>query len=179
MTGSSSDVHGSQEEKTDVNTDLDIVLQRKLRNSVTGFVLVSYSSETTRPAQMDLVLARRRAEAANVPIHSFGYDHSHDPVSLWLMSNHTSGTYTFVKDWYDLRDCQAGCIGHDDHPSRACEHEATSRSSTASASGSFFDLNAANLKIVSGLAHPVLLTVTLLPNTGSLLCTLAPTVPTQ
>lgn len=27
------------------------------------------------------------------------------------MSNHTSGTYTFVKDWYDLRDCLAGCLG--------------------------------------------------------------------
>lgn len=27
------------------------------------------------------------------------------------MSNHTSGTYTFVKDWYDLRDCLAGCVG--------------------------------------------------------------------
>lgn len=58
---------------------------------------------------MDLVLAR--AEAANIPIHSFGYGRSHDPASLWLMSNHTSGTYTFVKDWYDLRDCLAGCIG--------------------------------------------------------------------
>jgi hypothetical protein len=58
---------------------------------------------------MDLVLAR--AEAANVPIHSFGYGRSHDPASLWLMSNHTGGTYTFVKDWYDLRDCIAGCVG--------------------------------------------------------------------
>ena len=58
---------------------------------------------------MDLVLAR--AEAANVPIHSFGYGRSHDPASLWLISNHTSGTYTFVKDWYDLRDCVAGCVG--------------------------------------------------------------------
>jgi len=58
---------------------------------------------------MDLVLAR--AEAANIPIHSFGYGRSHDPASLWLMSNHTSGTYTFVKDWYDLRDCVAGCVG--------------------------------------------------------------------
>lgn len=58
---------------------------------------------------MDLVLAR--AEAANVAIHSFGYGRSHDPASLWLMSNHTSGTYTFVKDWYDLRDCIAGCVG--------------------------------------------------------------------
>ena len=68
-------------------------------------VLVSDAADTTRRAQMDLVLAR--TEAANVPIHSFGYGRSHDPASLWLMSNHTSGTYTFVKDWYDLRDCLA------------------------------------------------------------------------
>ncbi|KAI0741277.1 Pleckstrin homology domain-containing protein [Daedaleopsis nitida] len=106
-------VRGAQDEKTDVvtavNNGLDVVLQRKTRNPVTGFVLVSDSSDTTRRAQMDLVLAR--AEAANVPIHSFGYGRSHDPASLWLMSNHTSGTYTFVKDWYDLRDCLAGCIG--------------------------------------------------------------------
>lgn len=72
-------------------------------------ILVSDASDSTRRAQMDLVLAR--AEAANVPIHSFGYGRSHDPASLWLMSNHTSGTYTFVKDWYDLRDCVAGCVG--------------------------------------------------------------------
>lgn len=88
---------------------LDVVLQRKQRNPISGMILVSDTSETTRRAQMDLVLAR--AEAANVPIHSFGYGRSHDPASLWLMSNHTSGTYTFVKDWYDLRDCLAGCIG--------------------------------------------------------------------
>ncbi|KAI0684033.1 hypothetical protein BC835DRAFT_672591 [Cytidiella melzeri] len=88
---------------------LDVVLQRKSRNPISGMILVSDAADTTRRAQMDLVLAR--AEAANVPIHSFGYGRSHDPASLWLMSNHTSGTYTFVKDWYDLRDCLAGCIG--------------------------------------------------------------------
>ncbi|EIM86591.1 uncharacterized protein STEHIDRAFT_79088 [Stereum hirsutum FP-91666 SS1] len=106
-------VRGSKEEKTDVvtavNHGLDVVLQRKSRNSTAGMVLVSDASDSTRRAQMDLVLAR--AEAANVPIHSFGYGRSHDPASLWLMSNHTSGTYTFVKDWYDLRDCLAGCVG--------------------------------------------------------------------
>ncbi|KAI0060210.1 hypothetical protein BV25DRAFT_967949 [Artomyces pyxidatus] len=106
-------VRSSKEEKTDVvtavNHGLDVVLQRKARNPVAGMVLVSDASDSTRRAQMDLVLAR--AEAANVPIHSFGYGRSHDPASLWLMSNHTNGTYTFVKDWYDLRDCLAGCIG--------------------------------------------------------------------
>jgi hypothetical protein len=93
----------------DLYPGLDVVLQRKARNPVSGMVLVSDAADSTRRAQMDLVLAR--AEAANIPIHSFGYGRSHDPASLWLMSNHTSGTYTFVKDWYDLRDCIAGCIG--------------------------------------------------------------------
>lgn len=85
------------------------MLQRKARNPISGMILVSDAADSTRRAQMDLVLAR--AEAANVPIHSFGYGRSHDPASLWLMSNHTSGTYTFVKDWYDLRDCVSGCVG--------------------------------------------------------------------
>ncbi|RDX51824.1 hypothetical protein OH76DRAFT_1503898 [Lentinus brumalis] len=71
----------SQEDKTDivtaVNNSLDILLQHKSRSPVTGFVLVSDSSDTTRRAQMDLVLAR-----AEVPIHSFGYGRSHDPASL-------------------------------------------------------------------------------------------------
>ncbi|KAG2011876.1 von Willebrand RING finger domain-containing protein [Coprinopsis cinerea AmutBmut pab1-1] len=106
-------VRGSRDEKTDVvtavNHGLDVVLQRKARNPISGLILVSDASDSTRRAQMDLVLAR--AEAANVPIHSFGYGRSHDPASLWLMSNHTSGTYTFVKDWYDLRSCVAGCVG--------------------------------------------------------------------
>ncbi|KAH9956291.1 Pleckstrin homology domain-containing protein [Russula dissimulans] len=106
-------VRGNKEEKTDVvtavNHGLDVVLQRKSRNPVSGMLLVSDAADSTRRAQMDLVLAR--AEAANVPIHSFGYGRSHDPASLWLISNHTSGTYTFVNDWYDLRSCLAGCIG--------------------------------------------------------------------
>lgn len=85
------------------------MLQRKSRNPVSGMILVSDAADSTRRAQMDLVLAR--AEAANAPIHSFGYGRSHDPASLWLMSNHTNGTYTFVNDWYDLRSCLAGCIG--------------------------------------------------------------------
>ncbi len=92
-----------------LSSALDIVLQRKSKNPISGMVLVSDTAETTRRAQMDLVLAR--AEAANIPIHSFGYGRSHDPASLWLMSNHTMGTYTFVRDWYDLKDCLAGCIG--------------------------------------------------------------------
>lgn len=69
MTPSQNDeffVRTSKEEKTDVvtavNHALDVVLQRKARNAISGMMLVSDASDSTRRAQMDLVLAR--AEAA-------------------------------------------------------------------------------------------------------------------
>lgn len=52
-----------------------------------------------------------RAEAAAISIHAIGWSRSHDPASLWLLSNYTSGTYTFVHDLYGLRDAVAGCVG--------------------------------------------------------------------
>lgn len=59
-------VRNVNEEKTDVvtavNHGLDVVLQRKGKNSTSGMVLVSDAADSTRRAQMDLVLAR--AEAA-------------------------------------------------------------------------------------------------------------------
>lgn len=41
---------------------LDVVLQRKHKNPISGLLLVSDAADSTRRAQMDLVLAR--AEAA-------------------------------------------------------------------------------------------------------------------
>lgn len=59
-------VHTTKGEKTDVvtavNHGLDVVLQRKSRNPISGMMLVSDAADSTRRAQMDLVLAR--AEAA-------------------------------------------------------------------------------------------------------------------
>ncbi|QRV89313.1 von willebrand and RING finger protein [Ceratobasidium sp. AG-Ba] len=94
---------------TAVNHGLDSVLQRKQKNPISGMVLVCDSSDSSRKPQMDLLMAR--TEAANLPIHSFGFGRSHDPGPLWLISNATSGSYTFVRDWYELRDCVAGCVG--------------------------------------------------------------------
>jgi hypothetical protein len=58
---------------------------------------------------MDLVWAR--AQASNMLIPSFGYGRSHDPASPRLVSNNTGGTYTFVREWANLRACIAGCVG--------------------------------------------------------------------
>lgn len=87
---------GGASDRTDtvtaVNVGLDIVLQRKSKNPITGMLLVNDTADGPRRGQMDLVMAR--AEAANVPVHCFGYGKSHDPSSLWLISNHTRGSYT-------------------------------------------------------------------------------------
>ncbi|CED84269.1 Triosephosphate isomerase [Phaffia rhodozyma] len=102
-----------REEKSDVvsavNVALDVVMQRKTKNPLTGIALVCDSVDSVNRSQMDLVLAR--AEAADVPIHSIGYGKSHDPSPLQLISNHTHGTYIFVDDWYDLQISLAGVIG--------------------------------------------------------------------
>ena len=104
---------GGSSERTDsvtaVNVGLDVVLQRKTKNPVTGMIMVNDTADGPKRQQMDLVMAR--AEAANVPIHCFGYGKMHDPSSLWLISNNTRGSYTFVREWFQLRECLTGCIG--------------------------------------------------------------------
>ena len=98
-----------QDVVTAVNVALDIVLQRKAKNPLTGMILISDTSDGIKRAQMDLVTAR--LDAANTPVHALGYGKSHDPSPLWMISNHTNGTYTFVKEWYHLRDSLAGVVG--------------------------------------------------------------------
>ncbi|KAK4702603.1 hypothetical protein P7C70_g3619, partial [Phenoliferia sp. Uapishka_3] len=94
---------------TAVNLAFDIVLQRKQKSALTGIILMNDGKDGAQKQEMDLVMIR--AEAANVPVHAIGWGRSHDPSSLWLLSNHTGGTYTFCREFYDLRDTLAGCIG--------------------------------------------------------------------
>lgn len=102
-----------REERIDVvtamNVALDAVLQRKAKNPLGAMIVVSDSTENIKRAQMDLVTAR--LDAANIPVHALGYSKGHDPSPLWMISNHTYGTYTFVRDWYDLQNAFAGVLG--------------------------------------------------------------------
>nr|XP_031861524.1 uncharacterized protein CI109_003128 [Kwoniella shandongensis]KAA5528596.1 hypothetical protein CI109_003128 [Kwoniella shandongensis] len=107
------EVSVGQDERLDVvtavNVALDVVLQRKAKNPLSGMILISDTSDIIKRAQMDLVTAR--LDAANIPVQALGYGRSHDPSPLWMISNHTHGTYTFVKEWYHLRDSLAGVVG--------------------------------------------------------------------
>lgn len=94
---------------TAVNVGLDVVLQRKAKNPISSMVIVSDTSDVIKRTQMDLVAAR--LDAANVTVHAVGYGRSHDPSPLWIVTNHTLGTYSFVKEWYHLRETLAGIVG--------------------------------------------------------------------
>ena len=94
---------------TAMNIALDVVLQRKAKNPLGGMILISDTADSIKRAQMDLVTAR--LDAANLPVHAIVYGKGHDPSPLWMISNHTFGTYTFVREWYDLRDTVAGLLG--------------------------------------------------------------------
>jgi len=94
---------------TAMNVALDGVLQRKAKNPIGSMIVISNSTENIKRAQMDLVSAR--LETANVPVHAVGFGKGHDPSPLWLISNNTQGTYTFVDDWYGLRETVAGVFG--------------------------------------------------------------------
>ena len=114
----SNDVEGlvavdAEEEKvtvaTAVNLALDIILQRQSKSATSGMILLNDGRDGAQKQQIDLVMTR--ADAGRVPIHAFGWGKAHDPSSLWLLSNHTHGTYTFVRDYYQLKEAIAGCVG--------------------------------------------------------------------
>ncbi|EGG08888.1 uncharacterized protein MELLADRAFT_115926 [Melampsora larici-populina 98AG31] len=94
---------------TAMNLAYDIILQRKQKNPLSGFLLLHDQRDTTTKPQMALVMTR--AEAANVPVHTIGWGKVHNPSCLWQLSNHTGGTYTYVNDLYEIKDTLTGCIG--------------------------------------------------------------------
>lgn len=94
---------------TAVNLALDIVLQRQVKSATAGMILLNDGRDGALKQQIDAVMAR--AEAAAMPIHSIGWGRAHEPQALWMLSNYTKGTYTFVREFYQLKDAVAGCIG--------------------------------------------------------------------
>jgi len=92
-----------------INIGMDIMLQRKSKNPVSGMLLITDVAEQPRRGDVDFLLAR--AETAGMPIHSFGFGKHHDAQTLWHLSNYTHGLYTFVPEWDQLQECLMGCIG--------------------------------------------------------------------
>ncbi|PLW22557.1 hypothetical protein PCASD_16137 [Puccinia coronata f. sp. avenae] len=94
---------------TAVNLAYDMILPRKQKNPLSGIMLLNDSRDCSTKPEMALVMAR--AEAIQIPIQSIGWGETHNPTSLWQLSNHTGGTYTFVREHNSIKDAIAGCIG--------------------------------------------------------------------
>ncbi|CAH7673826.1 expressed protein, partial [Phakopsora pachyrhizi] len=94
---------------TAVNLALDIVLQRKQKNLLSGILVLHDGGDTSSRVEMQLVMAR--AEVADIPIHTIGWGKQHHPKTLWQLSTHSGGSYTFVKDWYTIKDALSGVVG--------------------------------------------------------------------
>lgn len=90
------------------NVAMDLLMQRKSSNPLSGILLIS-DSATTDTESVDFVISR--AEAAKIAIHSFGLGLTHKPDTMIELSTRTKATYTYVKDWMMLRECLAGCLG--------------------------------------------------------------------
>ena len=90
------------------NVAMDLLMQRKNANPISSILLISDSS-TSDAESVDFVISR--AEAAKVVIHSFGLGLTHKPDTMIELSTRTKASYTYVKDWYYLRECIAGCLG--------------------------------------------------------------------
>ncbi|MBW0464150.1 hypothetical protein O181_003865 [Austropuccinia psidii MF-1] len=92
-----------------LNIAYDKILQRQEKNRTSGILLLNDGCDF--PTKPEMALAMTRAEVANIPIHTIGWGKGHNPTSLWQLSNHTGGTYTFVKDWYSIKEAIVGCVG--------------------------------------------------------------------
>ncbi|WAR63986.1 hypothetical protein PtB15_16B145 [Puccinia triticina] len=94
---------------TAVNLAYDMILPRKQKNPLSGIMLLNDSRDCSTKPEMTLVMTR--AEAIQIPIQSIGWGESHNPSSLWQLSNHTGGTYSFVRDHQSIKEAIAGCVG--------------------------------------------------------------------
>ncbi|KAA1123911.1 hypothetical protein PGTUg99_029422 [Puccinia graminis f. sp. tritici] len=94
---------------TAVNLAYDMILPRKQKNPLSGIMLLNDSRDCSTKPEMTLVMTR--AEAIQIPIQSIGWGEAHNPSSLWQLSNHTGGTYSFIRDYHSIKEAIAGCIG--------------------------------------------------------------------
>lgn len=92
-----------------VNLGLDVILQRQSKNPLTGMFVLSDAPDINSAADLEILLGR--AEAAGLAINTFGFGITHQPANLYTIAQQTRGTYTYIKDWYQVRDCLAGCLG--------------------------------------------------------------------
>ncbi|CAG8763626.1 24279_t:CDS:2 [Dentiscutata erythropus] len=87
---------------------LDILTQRTTKNPITGMILLSDGMDNKEQSYEHLY---ERAREAEISIHTFGYGSDHDSRKLHTVSVKTEGSFTYIYEFEQIKQCFAGCIG--------------------------------------------------------------------
>ncbi|CAG8491850.1 8902_t:CDS:2, partial [Cetraspora pellucida] len=87
---------------------LDVLTQRTTKNSITGMILLSDGMDNKEQSYEHLY---ERARDAEISIHSFGYGANHDARKLHNIAVKTEGTFTYIYEFEQIKQCFAGCLG--------------------------------------------------------------------
>ncbi|CAG8797928.1 8870_t:CDS:2, partial [Racocetra fulgida] len=87
---------------------LDVLTQRTTKNPITGMILLSDGMDNKEQSYEYLY---ERAREAEISIHSFGYGSDHDARKLHTISVKTEGTFTYIYEFEQIKQCFAGCLG--------------------------------------------------------------------
>ncbi|CAG8632239.1 37973_t:CDS:2, partial [Gigaspora margarita] len=87
---------------------LDVLTQRITKNSITGMILLSDGMDNKEQSYEHLY---ERAREAEISIHTFGYGSDHDARKLHTISVKTEGSFTYIYEFKQIKECFAGCIG--------------------------------------------------------------------
>ncbi|KAK9465499.1 hypothetical protein V1512DRAFT_265617 [Lipomyces arxii] len=98
---------------------LDLLRSRIIENPISTIFLLSDASANRRSMLIPDVSSNHgsiqtfcaAASMLSVTVHCFGIGVTHDPDDLVEISSSTQGTYTYIKDWVEVSECLAGCLG--------------------------------------------------------------------
>ncbi|CAG8672705.1 17717_t:CDS:2 [Racocetra persica] len=82
---------------------LDVLTQRTTKNPITGMILLSDGMDNKEQSYEYLYERAREAD--------FGYGSDHDARKLHNISVKTEGTFTYIYEFEQIKQCFAGCLG--------------------------------------------------------------------
>ncbi|XP_026447737.1 E3 ubiquitin-protein ligase WAV3-like [Papaver somniferum] len=89
-----------------LRTGASVIDSRKEKNPFCSIMLLSDGKDTSRETAISTKLT-----TIKVPVHTFGFGSSHDPVLLHSISQTCKGTFSFVEAERFIQDAFAQCIG--------------------------------------------------------------------
>ncbi|KAL9165631.1 hypothetical protein ABFS82_06G182400 [Erythranthe guttata] len=104
-----------------------VLEERRYKNPVSSIVFLSDGNDTCNggwyarsspPVYLSLlppsifpIKNSGPSEIETIPVHAFGFGSDHDPVTMHVISDASSGTFSFIQSYEMVQDAFASCIG--------------------------------------------------------------------